>query len=342
MRRNHLIGKMIGVLVVLLVLFMAAGVADDEWTDEKTDASEKWYYVLRDGGVTITGYVEEPIGDLDIPSELDGHPVTGIGDGAFAECMEIAGVIIPESVTSIGEEAFARCFDLTDVAIPDSVTDISEWAFKDCVSLTGLTIGSNVTNIGGLAFFACESLPEVTIPANVTSIGSLAFADCFSLSSVTIPASVTNISDDAFQVNPELAEFHAKVTLTLRVEKGSYAEQYAQDNNIPYVFALPYKDLSANEILSATVKILPENAKGDLSDDEIKELVAILRTVETSNRDDSYKEYGGQAVIFTLTMTDGTEEIISAFNPFIIINGIGYKTDGCYGLSGLGGTIPWH
>jgi len=191
MRRKLLYGKMIGVLAVSMILFMAVGVAEEE----RTDATGQWTYVLEDGGATITGYVEELSGDLVIPSELDGHPVTSIG----------------------------------------------EWAFKDCISLTGLTIGSNVASIGDLAFFACESLISVTLPDSVTSIGSLAFADCFSLSSVTIPAGVTNISNDAFQISPELAGFHAKVTLTLYVEKGSYAEQYAEANNLSYVYGVAVK-----------------------------------------------------------------------------------------------------
>lgn len=43
-------------------------------------------------------------------------------------------------------------------------------------------------------------------------------------------------------------------------------------------------------------------------------------------QDDSWREYTGQATVFTLTMTDGTIEEITAYNPFVIINGIGYRT----------------
>jgi hypothetical protein len=44
-------------------------------------------YELEDGGVTITGYVEEPEGGLVFPEELNGYPVTGIGDNAFADAV---------------------------------------------------------------------------------------------------------------------------------------------------------------------------------------------------------------------------------------------------------------
>ena len=37
-------------------------------------------------------------------------------------------------------------------------------------------------------------------------------------------------------------------------------------------------------------------------------------------------EYDGQGVVFTLTMVDGTQTDIMAYNPFIVIDGIGYKT----------------
>jgi len=54
MRRKLLNGKMIGMLAVLLVLFMAAGVAEEE----RTDAGGQWKYVLEDGETERTGYLK--------------------------------------------------------------------------------------------------------------------------------------------------------------------------------------------------------------------------------------------------------------------------------------------
>jgi len=210
MLRKFLNGKMIMVLTIFLLLFMAVGYAEEEITD----ASGQWKYVVEDGGATLTGYVDEPIGDVVIPGELDGYPVTGIGECAFAECTELTGVTIPESVTSIGVEAFYMCVSLTDVIIPDSVISIGEWSFKECYELASVTIGSNVASIGEIAFFGCESLTDVIIPDSVTSIGSHAFAHCYSLCYVKIPASITDIGKNAFY---ECAE------LILSVQEGSAA-----------------------------------------------------------------------------------------------------------------------
>lgn len=41
-----------------------------------------------------------------IPAEIDGVPVTIIGDSAFKNCKSLTEIVIPDSVTDIGEYAF--------------------------------------------------------------------------------------------------------------------------------------------------------------------------------------------------------------------------------------------
>lgn len=86
----------------------------------------------------------------------------------------------------------------------------------------------------------------------------------------------------------------------------------------------PYRDLEASDIVSATVHLAPPDKTIQVT--EIKKLVAYLNEVVIYNEDNSYTEYSGQAVIFTLTMADGSQEEITAYNPFVVINGTGYKT----------------
>ena len=86
----------------------------------------------------------------------------------------------------------------------------------------------------------------------------------------------------------------------------------------------PYKNLKASDIVSAAVHLSPPDETVRIT--EVEELVSYLNEVVTYKKDDSYREYSGQAVIFTLTMADGSQEEITAFNPFLIINGSGYQT----------------
>lgn len=86
----------------------------------------------------------------------------------------------------------------------------------------------------------------------------------------------------------------------------------------------PFKDLDSAQITSATVHLAPPNTIIQIV--EIKELVTYLKDVVIYNEDNSYREYNGQSVTFTLTMTDGTQISIMEYNPFLVIDGVGYKT----------------
>jgi len=86
----------------------------------------------------------------------------------------------------------------------------------------------------------------------------------------------------------------------------------------------PYQDLDASDIVSATVHLAPPDQTIQIT--EYEKLAAYLREVVIYNEDNSYTEYCGQGVIFTLTMADGSREEIMAYNPFVVINGTGYKT----------------
>lgn len=88
----------------------------------------------------------------------------------------------------------------------------------------------------------------------------------------------------------------------------------------------PFKNLSRNEIAEVTVMPIPPDTTFTVNDEEVKELVEILNRAVIYREDDSYTEYAGQAAVFTMIKTDGTRLTVVAYNPFIIIDGIGYRT----------------
>ena len=167
--------------------------------------------------VTITEYIGAGK-NVTIPAQLNGKPVTVIGDYAFGD-KELISVTIPDSVTDIGAWAFlnsqlavvtmgngvttigADAFynnQLINITIPNSVTSIGASAFNSN-QLTSVAIPSNVTTIAS-STFSSNRLTSVAIPNSVTTIGSSAFEDN-QLTSITIPNSVTTIGSDAFSSN---------------------------------------------------------------------------------------------------------------------------------------------
>ena len=57
-------------------------------------------YEIVDADVTITHCNEAADGDLEIPAEIAGLPVTSIGKLAFFSCWNLTSVTIPETLHS--------------------------------------------------------------------------------------------------------------------------------------------------------------------------------------------------------------------------------------------------
>lgn len=108
---------------------------------------------------TITG-ASGNANEFDIPAEIEGVPVTGIGDRAFYD-RSLMSVIIPDSVTSIGEDAFTGCMNIENMILSNNLTSIGKRAFAGCCCLPYLTIPSSLTSIGDSAFMSCDSLANI-------------------------------------------------------------------------------------------------------------------------------------------------------------------------------------
>ena len=74
-------------------------------------------------------------------------------------------------------------------------------------------------------FYHCSSLTSVVIPDKVSEIKWGAFFECSSLISVTVNNNVKWIENDVFEECPKL---------TIYAPEGSKAEEYAEENNIPF------------------------------------------------------------------------------------------------------------
>ena len=125
-------------LVLSLLVMPLLAFADTETVDGIV-----WHYAVRDGHA-IVGEGDRAIaqlvrGNVVVPSELGGFPVTGIADSAFAFC-NLDSLSIPEGVETIGNNAFQECGNLVSVDIPQSASFIGRYAFYGCSSLKTVSL----------------------------------------------------------------------------------------------------------------------------------------------------------------------------------------------------------
>ena len=196
--------------------------------------------------------------------------------GGF-ENSGIREITIPKSVTAINMQTFSMCENLKNIyvdsenpiyssldglltnkeqnklivvpngregsfTVPEKIDSLQRWeSFRFCSKVTDITLSDKIKVISIQAFDSCTKLKSVRIADGVEKIETFAFYNCTSLQKVYIPSSVSEIDYTAFINCSEL---------TIYGEKGSYAETFAKEKNIPFETALFNKSVvSADKIV---------------------------------------------------------------------------------------------
>ena len=199
----------------------------------------------------------ESLESIELPEGLE-----TISWGAFSSCKSLKEVIMPDTVTDLSEFTFANCqslervkissgvkklgtccFDntaLKTVVIPEGIESVGDCAFRYCAKLEEVTLPYTLTSLGEQVFAHCEKLTTVVIPDGVPKLRDYAFYGCTSLKNLVIPDSVTAISENAL-----LAPYNDQISmgevvpikgLTIQCNPGSFAQEFAELNNINFEF----------------------------------------------------------------------------------------------------------
>lgn len=144
---------------------------------------------------------------LVIPEEIDGYPVAGIADYAFAGNTDLRSVYVAADLEFVGEKAFYGCTSLESISFSTGTQSIARDAFANNPKL----------KIASLSTGDCI-------------IEDTAFANCPSLQYIITDSVEVRFSDTATQNSPQV---------TIVGLKDSGAAQYANAVGLDFVSAAP-------------------------------------------------------------------------------------------------------
>ncbi len=138
------------VVAVFMVCIGGSVKANAANTTEMTqDGFEYWISGEdEEAHIVISGY-GGGAAEVTVPSEIEGVPVTEVGDRAFMYSPEIVKLVLPESVTTVHE----RCFWYLD-----QLEDVTLGGVKYFRNFSGLLVSKVTQNLFG----HCEQLKRVT------------------------------------------------------------------------------------------------------------------------------------------------------------------------------------
>ena len=201
------------------------------------------YMQKSDGTIEITKYKGTDT-KVEVPEQIDGKAVSGIGESAFAGCMDVTDITIPASVTGIKSNAFLGCSSLAYVyyadterrwneieiesagnenllnsakyftsndyeyrSVDENTVSIARYKGKEAVvNIPAEIDGKKITAIDTAAFSEYKDLREISMPDSITNLGHRVFYRCENLTKIVISPNVTYIGQGCFQGCSSLEE----------------------------------------------------------------------------------------------------------------------------------------
>lgn len=192
------------------------------------EGSGYMYVPVNEGEIWLTDYDGTLTGDVVLPAEIEGCPVTGIAQDAFKDQDEVTSVTIPESVRELGWYVFEDCDNLESVIFECWDAEVEFESFSgahlyvpygsstqawvrdreyrfSCLSdatengwgYVLLDDGTAAVTLAPEGAAGDIAVPETLGGATVTKIGPGAFLFC-EAESVTMPETVCEIEAYAF------------------------------------------------------------------------------------------------------------------------------------------------
>lgn len=226
--KNRRISGVIAVFFFMVIMFAFSAFGADEVYTYKD-----YSYIVRDNDTVQIIKYDGNNKSVNVPSKIDGKPVTVIGSHAFSSCINLQNLTIPGSVRDLHECAVSYCPKLKSLVIKDgNLKNLDYMDIYSCRSLKTLSLPKNLQYF--ISLYECDEIEAVTVsskntdyksyngvvysknlktlvyyppgkkdtyfivPSSVTEIERLAFNKAKNLKGVYVPKTVKEIGETAF------------------------------------------------------------------------------------------------------------------------------------------------
>ena len=237
---------------------MAAAFPTTELTADYPDGSVT--FRVTGSSCCVTG-VEGDFIRFEIPSEVDGMPVTGIESISSSSIKEL---ILPEGIVYISGNYAIDCPELTSISFPTTLRRITGEGVFDRTMLTTLEFNEGLEEIGEDSVEGGSLLETVFLPDTIRILGNDFLAKGLAGTWVSLPDGLTKVPNNFLTTTNKvecvfmpasIKEFGINIlnssnsTRTYAPE-GSAAAEWAKEKGEPFIPCDDVQDMPKPEFLS--------------------------------------------------------------------------------------------
>ena len=118
--------------------------------------------ITKEGTARLLGVQDMP-GEMVIPEEIEGLPLTEVGPYCFAKNKYLERVVLPDTVRKIERMAFYNCTGLKSLEMGANLTELGGDAFMNCHNLRHLRVRCGALEASGVRFVLRQISSDLTV-----------------------------------------------------------------------------------------------------------------------------------------------------------------------------------
>lgn len=156
-----------------------------------------------EGTARLLGVTDMP-GELVLPEQIEGLPLTEAGPYCFAKNKYLERIVLPDSMLKVGRMAFYNCTGLKELEIGPRLMEFGGDAFMNCHNLHQLTVRCKALEPSGARFVVRQISSDLTVHfagKDETDCAKVLFSDYYESYDEVTPAHLfgRNIEGEGFR-----------------------------------------------------------------------------------------------------------------------------------------------